>query len=369
MRLLIPDANEGSGTPSAPATGDVNKATASSAEKPSTSGPASPKTLTDALNAEFASDSETEGQEDESESDPIIGSDEETEETSRSEEDASADGESQAETEEETEEESVDESEEEGEAETPPPFHKHPRWQKMVKERDELRQQYEAAQPLVEQQQSIIDYCSQHDISAEQFQSALKLQALINTNPEAAVKELKPLMEQLGQFDGSSLPADLEEKVASGRLELEDAQELAKLRANNEKGTRTQKKTQEEIQRERYRRTQEANFTAVKDWETSIQKSDPDFRQKAKDTDTDGLYELVAAKFQSAAMGRPPQSPQEVVKLLTESYNSVKKVFTTRLARKQPLKKPLQSSSRNQGPRKEPENLMDAVVASVGSTD
>jgi hypothetical protein len=250
-----------------------------------------------------------------------------------------------------------------------PPFHEHPRWKEMVEERNTLREQakaVEAVKPLVEQQRSIVDYCQQNGVTPEQFKNGLEILALINTNPAEAVKKLQPIMEQLGQFDGSKLPSDLENAVAEGKIELEFAQEMAKLRAQNQHGTRMNQKTQEQLQMERAQQVTQANQNALAAWEVAIAKNDPDFKPKVKADEADGMFEFVADRFSVLLQQQPPNSPQAVVKLAEQAYNSVKKTFATRLTPKQAMKRPLDSTSSRTNARKEPESITEAVLQEMG---
>lgn len=377
MRILLAtDANTAGGS-SDSANGDVKKAVAaasSDVQQTSTdsSDNAGTTDLEDALVAQFSKDSRSKAEEGEEESGSKIEPDASGEAAeSGDEKEPVTEGESAEKAEGTTtnEDEKADQPKVDDEGKEVPSFADHPRWKEVYADRKRLlgvEKEYSTVKPLVEQHRSIVEYCQRNEISPEQFREALEIAALRNTNPAEAVKRLKPVMEQLGQFDGSSLPADLEEKVASGKMELEDAQEMAKLRAQREHGSKTVEKTREQMMRDQAQRVQAANLQALSAWEDATTKTDPDFQPKSKETDVDGLYEMVVNTFRGMAAQTPPQSPQEVVALVDKAYKSVKQVFTTRLTPKQKLRGTPGNLGSVKSAPKEPENLEEAVWQKFG---
>jgi hypothetical protein len=243
------------------------------------------------------------------------------------------------------------------------PFHNHPRFQEIIKERNDLRnqvQEFEAAKPLAAQQQSVINFCQQNNISPEQFQQGLSFLAMLNTNPAEAYKQLKPIMEQLESYDGARLPKDLEDEVAEGKLPLERAQEIATLRAQGKssefRGRVTAEQQAQQLQR--------ANMNALGAWEQNTMGRDPDFKPKADKNAPDGKYELTVTAFQGLLAQNPPKNPQEVVALIQRAYDQINRVWTTRLTPRQPKGQRQIPSHRSSGKTadKDPETLDEALA-------
>ena len=89
---------------------------------------------------------------------------------------------------------------------------------------------------------------------------------------------------------------------------------------------------------------------------------DPDFRPKVKPEDVDGKYETVVNMFRGLVAQRPPQSEPDLIAMLQYTYDSVNKMFTTRLTPKTPTGKmvPANGSSATIQ-EKEPESLEEVV--------
>jgi len=105
------------------------------------------------------------------------------------------------------------------------------RFQEVNNKVTEYEKQIEQSKPLVQQATAIQDFLRTNNISTQEFQSALQYLQALRNDPVAAFKMLKPTYEQLAQFSGEVLPGDLQSKVAAGTMELADAQEIAKARA------------------------------------------------------------------------------------------------------------------------------------------
>ena len=243
-----------------------------------------------------------------------------------------------------------------------PPFNAHPRWKEVTTERNDLRTkvaEYERDwKPLVTQQRGIVDYCNENNVTPEQFQQALEIAALVNNNPREALKRIQPIIENLKQFDESALPADLQKRVVDEELSLNTAKEIATLRA--------QAKGQEFNSNALRQRTERTAFaqrmTALTSWERSMMSKDPDFRPKVKPEDVDGKYETVVNMFRGLVAQRPPQSEPDLIAMLQYAYDSVNKMFTTRLTPKTPTGKMVPANGSSASiQEKEPESLEEVV--------
>lgn len=244
----------------------------------------------------------------------------------------------------------------EKEGEQQPPFHEHPRWKEMVTERNELREFKKAYEPMVQRYQQVEQFRESYGINDEQYNAALEIAALLNTDPVRALEKLRPVMEALGQYDEKALPADLATDVENGDLTEERAQELAKLRAQTKAGEVRQKMTQQQREQQRVIGIQQS----LTDWDRATMKADPDFRPKAKQEDPDGKYEMVMDKLRAQWAVRPVSSPQEATAQAQQAYESVQKMFSRFIPAK-PAIKHLHSQSASVPAKKDPETAMDVA--------
>lgn len=214
------------------------------------------------------------------------------------------------------------------------------------------RQELELARPAVENYRQIDTFCRANNITPEQFQKVLQVQALLNTNPEAALKELQPIVDSLKGFTGDVLPSELQAAVDSGDITLKYAKEVAASRAQMQFGQKKFQHDQQSLQRQQQALVQQQLSDAVTSWETNMRATDPDYKPKTKATEPDGKWEKVKREFlgmlhETDANGqfvRPVKSPQEFTSLLQEAYASVDS-YTKRISAPRTIKKPLRSSS------------------------
>ena len=222
--------------------------------------------------------------------------------------------------------------------ETPPddsklPFHQHPRWQEVIKERDTLKQATEAIKPFVEQQKNLDNYLRSNHISSEQFSEALQFLALRNSNPaEAYNKYVKPLATELGKYEGQVIPQDLQEKVDRGVLTAEDARDWAKQRA-------TAEFTQQRSQQDTQRREEEAQAIALDDWVNQKRKSDADYESKSRTVNAYHI-QLVSAEYARQEIGKPGRPTRLPVSTLLNLADEAYKLANADIARWTPAPRP-----------------------------
>lgn len=245
-----------------------------------------------------------------------------------------------------------------------PPFHEHPRWKEMVAERNELKEWKQQYEPALAGLQQLNQFRQQHQITDEQFSAAVEVAGLLNSDPVRALQVLKPIVEQLSQFDSGALPQDLAAEVEEGLISEERAKEIAELRAKSRLGETKQKASAIQQQQAWVASMQQGLVS----WEENLKKSDPDFRPKVGEAEPDGKYEFVEAKLRSMWQQQPPRTAQEAVAQAQRAYEMVQKALG-RLAPPKPVVKNLGVKTTSTGTRKDPETpeeAMEAVMARHG---
>lgn len=288
------------------------------------------------------------------ESETIIAPDQETETTDGETEDFDSEG--------ETDE---SESEAEGDETDLPPFHKHPRFQELVKERNTYKEQLDKQANLVAAHQSVIDYCQQNDVSPSEFEQFVRLAALVKTDPAQARKELEPIWSELGGVVGEGgLPEDLQAEVDADELSLERAKEIAALRAQNKLKESQKARTAEQMRAQQQRAFIAAIQNGVAAWETAKAESDPGFRPKTKESDKDGKYEWFMDKLAAMIQRTPPKTVNEAVQIAESAYQAVNGSIE-RFVPKQPTKKVLTSTNSSTHKKGPPVTALDAALAAA----
>lgn len=196
----------------------------------------------------------------------------------------------------------------------PPPFHEHPRWQKMLKDNADLL-------APADQYRKIEAFARHNNLEPKDIVDGFKVMALLKNDRPKALEYFRGLVGNLEAFLGEKLPLDLQEKVDGGLIDEATAKETAKLRAAT---AATVSQTAEAKKRdeaaETTRRETEARTAivgAVTTWETAIKVRDPDYAKKQKFV----MDRVVALSRVNGA----PATPADATKLAQRAYDEVTK--------------------------------------------
>ena len=221
-------------------------------------------------------------------------------------------------------------------------FHKEPRFQELVKEKNTYRQELDAVKPLAERAKVLDNYLTANSIQPQEFQSALEYLRLLKTDPAKAYEMLKPTYEQLSEYTGEKLPQDLEARVAAGTIEPELARELATMRSKEKFNTVRQQQQGASLAQQE----QHAIQGSIDSWAQAKMAADPDLRPKAANA-VDGKWELVDMKLRSMRQATPPRNAQEAVAMVEKAYAEVNQFFGS-VKPQRSVKKPIQSQQSSQ---------------------
>lgn len=183
-------------------------------------------------------------------------------------------------------------------------FDKHPRFV-------QLNERLKEAETKSKSYDGIQEYCNQHGITPKQFNEGMQLMGLMNVDPVKARAALLPYMDSLNAYVGEKLPDDLQKRVDGGTIDINDAKEIAKLRAQTTMSQTRSAQTQEQV-------FNASCSKAVSDWETSKKATDPDYAKK---------YDLIEPVFMgllntARGTGKEP-SPQDRVRFAEQAWKQV----------------------------------------------
>lgn len=269
-------------------------------------------------------------------------------------------------TEEDKKEESSEEETEKKNEEAVP----YERFKEMVDENNKLKETIASVKSVVQNYNNIEEFCAKNAITGEQFNSAMELQALLNTDPVKALEKLQPIIDQLQGFVGGKLPADLQKEVDDGDLTVPRAKEIAQLRAKNQFGSKKLEFDQKRLEQEQQTHLQRGFVEAANAWETSHRKADPDYKPKAKETDPDGKWEdvkyrVLAMMHEVDAKGQPlnqVNSPNDLTALMERAYKAVSNRSVKRPATTKHLSSNGSSSTSKPKPIEEAPTMAEAVT-------
>lgn len=188
------------------------------------------------------------------------------------------------------------------------PFHKHPRFQQVLRQRDTYKEGHERFETV----RSFIDNAG---LSSEEATTGLQIMGLMKTNPVEAWKQLRPTIQNLLVAAGEVLPQDLHQMVQAGRMDQAAALEVSRARA----GAQAVQVQRTFDQQRQERQTQQSAATAVaqsaESWETDRRRKDPNFDAKMESLQKEVL-------FLQQTEGRPT-TPEGVKAQLDKAYKAV----------------------------------------------
>ena len=217
------------------------------------------------------------------------------------------------------------------------PFNKHPRFRKLVSEKNEQKKLAEQFRGDSEQYQKIVDFIGSNNLSAEDAVEGFKIMSLIKNNPNQAQETLQNHLNKVNELTGMRLPDDIQGKLDDGFLDEDAAKELSQARANlvYEKQLRQQDKENAEKAEHfsmKQKADQQLNYLrkVVTDWEETTRNSDPDFSLKQEEIN-DRVAALVGER------GRPVTSAQ-VLGIANDAYKTVNQRYKARTPQRQSIR-------------------------------
>lgn len=234
------------------------------------------------------------------------------------------------------------------------PFHKHPRFQQLVTQRNAFRED-------AGRYKNITDYLEQNNLSSEEAANALATFARAKYDPAGAFAELKPWLQNLLVAAGEVLPEDLKARVANNELSPEVALEMSRERAKNKSH-----ETRQGFEAQRAQRQSQVNLatelaTTAQGWEADRRVKDPNFAAKEPLL----LREIAYLQQQEGK----PKDRAGVLAQLQKAYDAVNKSFKAPAAQQQqqqrkPAAKPVTSGQTSGAAQpKKPMSTLDIVRA------
>ncbi len=232
------------------------------------------------------------------------------------------------------------------------PFNKHPRFQKLIAEKNELKELSSQYKTDSEQYKKITDFIQANNLSAKDAVEGFKIMSALRNNPEEGYKILQYHMDNVGNLTGRNIPKDIQAKVDDGYLDEDAAKELSQARASLHRERAMREQTQKRFTNASLSANEAQMSGAVKAWGEQTLASDPDFSLK-QDEFNDRISAIVAERG-------TPKSPDEVVQIANDAYATINERFKSR----QPSKQPMKSSTKGKlggVPVAEPGNMRDIV--------
>lgn len=202
------------------------------------------------------------------------------------------------------------------EEEEQPPFHEHPRWKAVVKERNEARDQVTALTGDAGQYREIQQFVQANGLSDDEVVTGYRVMANLRNNPAEAFNVLAPIMDDLNKLMGNGeLPADLQEEIESGGIDEAMAQRIHRAEASQGLASHNNVVAQQRQVRDQQLATHNSMLNSVAAWEVEVVKTDPEYAAKRD------MIRSESARLQNAE--GPPGDSAQAVALITKAHANV----------------------------------------------
>lgn len=206
------------------------------------------------------------------------------------------------------------------------PFHKHARFQEVIREKNESKRQLDEVQPLVQQARALEGILRENNISNQEYQSALQYLIALRRDPVAAYNMIKQTTEQLALLAGDRIPDDLQAEVAAGTLDPNRARQIAQAQAQQ----RYQQVRSQWQQNGQQNGQGDIVSQATRLWVSSKTSIDPDLKAPIGQPNQPGyqpgspLWEQTNLRLMSIAQQNPPTTPEIAMQNCERAYNEAK---------------------------------------------
>lgn len=192
------------------------------------------------------------------------------------------------------------------------PFSKHPRFKKLIAQRNELR--VDAVR-----YRNVQTFLDNNGLTADEAGDMLVIGALAKTDPAEAWKQVKPWVQKLLIAAGEVLPEDVQQRVQAGEISQEAALELTRARASAQSMQAAQSFREQQEERRRQQELSSSIMNAAASWEEDRRVKDPNFAAKQEPL----MREVAWLQTQEGK----PKTPEGVRDQLQRAYKAVNAAF------------------------------------------
>ncbi len=190
------------------------------------------------------------------------------------------------------------------------PFNSHPRFRKLLAERNTFKQD-------AQRYQNVEAFLDQNNLTSKEAADLMEIAGLAKTNPVAAWANpaTKKWVQDLLVGAGEVLPQDLAQRVNNKELSLDVAQEMSRTRATLASQEAVRKFQEQRGQRQQRAAVGQSIQGAAEKWEAERSLRDPNFAAKVP---------LIRKKLEFLhATGQVPTTPEGVTEQLKLVYGAV----------------------------------------------
>lgn len=249
------------------------------------------------------------------------------------------------------------------------------RIKKLLKQTETLTGKVTELEPQAAGFRAIQDYAKASNLSREDVNTGFEIMRMMRNEPAKALEALTPIFNQLRELVGEVLPQDMQSRVNTGAISLEDAKEISRLRAGHGITVATQKQTEERTaqdrQSEQARQSEQLKAdvgSAITKWESDWKSADPDYSLKSNRVNAE-IERVLLRETVLAQQGKPnklPKTVAEAVKMADDVKRDVEKELRQFIPKRNTPINHVSGNGAMQGSKPVAKSVHDAVAQAVG---
>lgn len=210
---------------------------------------------------------------------------------------------------------------------------KHPRFQQVIRQRNDLRKEVETYRHDAQLYRNVNGFLEQNGISADEAGETLVVAALMKTNPQEAWNRIRPRIQQLLIDAGEVLPEAVQARVNAGELSPDTALELTRAQATAQALQAQNALREQQYNQQRHMEHAARIDDAATSWVQDRLQKDPNFAAKQ-----DTLIKEVLWLQQTEGK---PQTPDKVKDQLQRAYKAINTAFAPQSSAPRPAVRPV----------------------------
>ena len=223
--------------------------------------------------------------------------------------------------------------------------------QTLVNEHQETTRSHETLTQLT-------GYLEKKHIDQPTLEQALEIASAWRMGDMKGFREaIQPMIQFADEYLGTSLPADIQQRVDDGEMTQEVARDFARTRHEREMFERGQQQADQRFVQQRDQGQALQRVQAVDSWESEQRRTDPDFDKK---------WPMMADLLKREAPRLQNLTPQQAVQECQQLYDQVTGWLRESVAPQRRSTKPVPASpASSRDVQAEPQNMMEAALAGL----
>jgi hypothetical protein len=230
------------------------------------------------------------------------------------------------------------------------------KFNKLLKQRRELRQEVEALRPSADIGRELENFASVTNLGGDEIANVLRMSAMLKAGDyQGFYAAVSPFVRTAQEYLGIVLPKDLQVRVQQGQMTEAAAREFARQRFDGQRADIGRREAERTVVQHRTQAAQSDVHRAVAGFESRLSANDPDYKAKAPAV-------RRAAQAMVYERGGTINSVEEALEITKAAYEEVNRQVRAYQPRPVATAPKPNGSTQSPSTRSAPKSLMEAAL-------